>query len=105
MTKEAENVYSFRMHPKSFYGIESDETILRLAFVFRNADGSKAGKDADGKDFYLDYPGSDSVKSISEVIMESLSKGKGPDSASSSAEVFIKIVLDCYSMLVMAKYR
>jgi alpha-glucosidase (family GH31 glycosyl hydrolase) len=82
MTKEAENVYSFRMHPKSFYGIESDETILRLAFVFRNADGSKAGKDADGKDFYLDYPGSDSVKSIGEVIMESLSKGKAPDSAS-----------------------
>lgn len=79
MNKEAENVYSFRMHPASFYGIEKDETILRLAFVFRNADGSKAGKDADDKDYYLDYPGSDSVKSISDVIMESLSKGKGPD--------------------------
>lgn len=82
MKKDAENVYSFRIHPRSFYGLDPDESILRIAFVFRNGDGSLTGKDADGKDFYLDYPGSDSAKSISQVIMESLEKGSGPDSKS-----------------------
>lgn len=79
MKKDAENVYSMRIHPRTFYGLDPDESILRLAFVFRNADGTLAGKDAEGKDFYLDYPGSDSAKSISQVIMESVDKGKGPD--------------------------
>lgn len=82
MKKESEQLYSFTFHPKSFYGLESGESILRLAFVFRNGTGSIAAKDAEGKDFYLDYPGADSVKSITEAIMESLDKGNGPDTGS-----------------------
>lgn len=82
LKREGNNLYSFRFHPRSFYGLETDETILRLAFVFRNADGTKAAKNIGDQDFYLNYPGSDSLKSISELIMESLSSEEGPKSDS-----------------------
>ena len=45
-------VYSFNI--KEFYGVPEGEKILKLAFVFRNADGSKAGRAADGSDIYVD---------------------------------------------------
>jgi oligosaccharide 4-alpha-D-glucosyltransferase len=82
LKRESDNLYSFRFHPKSFYGLESDESILRLAFVFRNADGTKAAKHDGDQDFYLNYPGSDSLKSINEIILESLSKEDGPNTDS-----------------------
>lgn len=82
LKRESDNLYSFRLHPKSFYGLESDESIVRLAFVFRNADGTKAAKHSDDQDFYLNYPGSDSLKSITDIILESLTKEDGPKSDS-----------------------
>jgi len=82
LNRESENLYSMKIHPRSFYGVNADESILRLAFVFRNADGSKAAKQRDDRDFYLDYPGSDSLKSINEIILESLSKDESPKSDS-----------------------
>jgi 1,4-alpha-glucan branching enzyme len=45
-------VYTFNI--KEFYGVPDDEKVLKLAFVFRNADGSKAGRAADGSDIYVD---------------------------------------------------
>ena len=78
LKREGDNLYSFQFHPRSFYGLETDETILRLAFVFRDADGTKAAKQVGDQDFYLNYPGSDSLKSISELIMESLKSEEGP---------------------------
>ncbi len=38
----------------SFYGIPSGETVKKLCFVFRNADGSKEGKAAGGSDIFVD---------------------------------------------------
>ena len=39
---------------RDYYGItDPDETVQRLAFVFRNADGTKEGKTAGGGDIYL----------------------------------------------------
>lgn len=38
---------------RSYYGVPAGEKILKLAFVFRNADGSKEGKD-NGKDILVD---------------------------------------------------
>ncbi|ALO16389.1 Malto-oligosyltrehalose trehalohydrolase [Salinivirga cyanobacteriivorans] len=35
-----------------YYGVPQDETILQLAFVFRNEDGSIVGRAADGGDIY-----------------------------------------------------
>lgn len=36
-----------------FYGIEEGETVQKLAFVFRNAAGSKTGKDEGDKDIFV----------------------------------------------------
>ncbi len=42
--------------PHAFYGVPSSEKILKLAFVFRNADGSRTGRDTGGADiFYTLY--------------------------------------------------
>lgn len=38
---------------RTYYGVPSGEKVLKLAFVFRNADGSKEGKD-NGKDILVD---------------------------------------------------
>lgn len=38
---------------RSYYGVAAGEKVLKLAFVFRNADGSKEGKD-NGKDIFVD---------------------------------------------------
>ena len=54
------NQYSYTIAPSivQFYGVsDPNETIEKLAFVFRNADGSKEGKDLGGADiFYPVYP-------------------------------------------------
>lgn len=42
---------------RNFYGVPGGEEILKMAFVFRNADGSIVGREADGSDIYTDiYP-------------------------------------------------
>jgi len=53
MQREGENRYSLTFHIRSYYQIREGETVLKLAFVFRNADGSKAGRAADGSDIYV----------------------------------------------------
>lgn len=54
------NRYSYTIGPSivEYYGVtDPTETIEKLAFVFRNADGSKEGKDVGGADiFYEVYP-------------------------------------------------
>ncbi|MEL6593416.1 MAG: DUF4961 domain-containing protein, partial [Bacteroidota bacterium] len=46
--------HEIRVHIRSFYGVPQGETVNDLSFVFRNADGSKVGRSADGSDIY--YP-------------------------------------------------
>ncbi len=53
MNREGENLYSLTFHIKSYYGIEENETVLELAFVFRNADGSQSGRSEDGSDIFV----------------------------------------------------
>ncbi|RMG80268.1 MAG: T9SS C-terminal target domain-containing protein [Bacteroidetes bacterium] len=53
------DVFSWTITPsiKNYYGIGAGETVENLAFVFRNADGSKEGKADGGADiFYPVYP-------------------------------------------------
>ncbi len=56
LIKISTNLYSIEIQPsiKEFYGVAEDEEILQLAFVFRNSDGSKEGKEADGGDIFVD---------------------------------------------------
>ena len=37
-----------------YYGVNAGETVLKLAFVFRNTDGSVTGRDSDGGDIFYD---------------------------------------------------
>ena len=48
------NVFSYTISPSatSFYSVPGGETVEQLAFVFRNADGSKVGKDVGDSDIY-----------------------------------------------------
>ncbi|MDE6717670.1 MAG: Por secretion system protein, partial [Muribaculaceae bacterium] len=39
---------------REYYGIAPEETITKLAFVFRNANGSKTGRDTGGQDIFVD---------------------------------------------------
>ncbi len=50
------NLYTYTIGPsiREFYGIQPGEEVEKLAFVFRNADGSLEGKDVGGADIF--YP-------------------------------------------------
>jgi len=56
LTYVSGNTFSLQINPSiiDYYGVGSNETILKLAFVFRNSDGSKVGKNADGSDIFVE---------------------------------------------------
>ncbi|MEO6758015.1 MAG: alpha-amylase family glycosyl hydrolase, partial [Saprospiraceae bacterium] len=54
MTLVSPNLYKKTLTINTFYGIAGGETVLKMAFVFRNQDGSKVGRAADGSDIYYD---------------------------------------------------
>ena len=47
------NIHKFVIYPKDFYGIHSSTIVRELCFVFRNQDGSLAGKNEDGSNIYI----------------------------------------------------
>ncbi|NCA76172.1 MAG: T9SS type A sorting domain-containing protein [Alphaproteobacteria bacterium] len=67
MTPLGNDKYQIRMTPsiRAWYGVPAGEKIEKLAFVFRNSDGSKVGREANGADIYSDvYPAATSVNII-----------------------------------------
>ena len=59
MTPLGNNLYQLVLKPtvRGFYNVPENETILRIAFVFRNSDGSRTGRESDGSDIFYDiYP-------------------------------------------------
>ena len=54
MTPLGNNLYSIKYHIRSFYGVPQNVQVLRLAFVFRNANGSIVGRDASNQDIFYD---------------------------------------------------
>ncbi|HSW68522.1 MAG TPA: hypothetical protein VLH16_08080, partial [Bacteroidales bacterium] len=54
MTSLGNNLYQLVIKPsiRSFYNVPPQEEILQMAFVFRNADGSRVGRNADGSDIF-----------------------------------------------------
>lgn len=56
LTKVSTNLYSLEIGPniKDFYGVASTDTVLQMAFVFRNSDGSKTGREADNGDIFVE---------------------------------------------------
>lgn len=54
MESQGDGIYSLEININEFYGIPNGEEVLKLAFVFRNVDGSMAGRAQDGSDIFLD---------------------------------------------------
>ena len=56
MTSLGNNKYKLTLKPsiRAYYGVPASEQILKMAFVFRNSDGSKTGKNANGSDIFAD---------------------------------------------------
>lgn len=53
MTALGNDLHQIKFHINTYYGVPSNENVQSLAMVFRNADGSKEGKDVGGGDFYI----------------------------------------------------
>ena len=53
MTKIGTNLFSLTYTINTFYNVPSTETVLKLAFVFRNQTGSIVGREADGTDIFV----------------------------------------------------
>lgn len=54
LVAQADGTFTLDFIPADFFGVASSEQIFRMAFVFRNADGTLAGKTKDDQDFYID---------------------------------------------------
>ncbi|WNJ19240.1 alpha-amylase family glycosyl hydrolase [Pontibacter sp. G13] len=52
MTDLGNGLHQIKYHIRSYYGVPANEDVVSLAFVFRNADGSKVGRSSDGSDIY-----------------------------------------------------
>ncbi len=56
MTNVGPNLWRMKFHLRNFYGVPGPESILKMAFVFRNTSGSVVGRNTDGSDiFYTVY--------------------------------------------------
>lgn len=53
MTAIGNNKFTLSININQFYGVPSNETVQKLAFVFRNQDGSVVGREADGGDIFV----------------------------------------------------
>jgi 1,4-alpha-glucan branching enzyme len=54
MTNIGNNKHQITIDIDQFYGIPGSVTVLKLAFVFRTANGSIVGRDSDGSDIFYD---------------------------------------------------
>ncbi len=64
MTSLGDDKYQISYNVREYYGVPSNEGILRLAFVFRNADGSKVGRATDGGDIFIDVSQSSGLQAV-----------------------------------------
>jgi oligosaccharide 4-alpha-D-glucosyltransferase len=53
MQRVGNNLYAFHFIIQKFYNLHKGEVVQQLTFVFRNANGSKVAKDANGNDFLI----------------------------------------------------
>lgn len=54
MTSLGDNKYSLTYNIRNFHNVPANERILRMAFVFRNLNGSIVGRNTDGSDIFID---------------------------------------------------
>ncbi|WP_033370026.1 alpha-amylase family glycosyl hydrolase [Hymenobacter norwichensis] len=56
LTRDATNpnLYRITFTPRTFYGVPAAEQVLKLAMIFKNADGSIVGRGPNGSDIFVD---------------------------------------------------
>ena len=59
---------------KTYYGVPAGETILKMAFVFRNADGSLTGKGPGSTDIFYDVYSATSTNLLIKLVQPSQKK-------------------------------
>lgn len=65
MQNVAPNIWKKTITISDFFDLQPGETVLKLAFVFRNTSGSIVGRAADGSDIYYDvYPENATLQTI-----------------------------------------
>ena len=66
LTPQGNGIYTLSIsNVRTFYGVPATDKILKLAFVFRNANGSKEGKTAAGGDIFYDiYSSGSALKTL-----------------------------------------
>lgn len=65
MTQVSPNLWSKSFNIRTFFGIAANETVLKLAFVFRNAGGTVVGRASNGDDIFYDvYPDNGPLQSL-----------------------------------------
>lgn len=73
MTRQSNGKYTIDINPHSYYGVPSGESILKLAIIFRNVDGSLSGRNKDGSDIFLQiFPSNTLNVRFTEPEMEPL---------------------------------
>jgi 1,4-alpha-glucan branching enzyme len=81
MEKIGANLYKYELKPtvRDYYGVPAGEQIVKLAFVFRNANGSAEGKDDGGKDIFYDMgdPNAFTARLITPPASATVIKNKG----------------------------
>jgi len=53
MTFLGDNKFQLSINISNYYGVAGNERVKKLAFVFRNLDGSKVGRNIDGSDIFI----------------------------------------------------
>lgn len=80
---------------RQYYGVAANEKIIKMAFVFRNSDGSKEGKD-NGKDIFVDvYDSALSIKFNTPSASQLIEKNTQlPIKATSSQNGTLRLLLN-----------
>lgn len=97
MTRISTNIYQLEITPdiRSFYGVPDGEQIEQMAFVFRNADGTKEGKATGGQNIYADVYQAALVVSLTSPSGELFHQNESITvSAVSSADANLSLKLD-----------
>lgn len=53
LNRVSAGIFELKIKPREFFGVPANEQIARMVMVFRNADGSRVGRNADGSDIYM----------------------------------------------------
>ncbi len=61
MDRVSADSYELKFNPRTYFGVPAGEQIHKIAMVFRNVDGTKVGRNADGSDIFMPVFASDQL--------------------------------------------